>query len=109
MKLLLAAAFAATALSPAIAQNAHAGHAMPAAPAATTSAAARLTLDTPVETIVADPAGKAVLDANIPGLITHEQYEGFKRMGLRQLASYAPDKLTPEVLAKTEAELAAIK
>ena len=107
MKLLLAPALAAIA-TPALAQDPHAGHAMPAAPAAAT-AATRLNLDTPVEVIVADAAGKDVLDANIPELATHEHYNSFKQMGLKQLANYAPDKLTPEVLAKIETGLAAIK
>ena len=108
MKLLIAAAIAAAAASPAFAQDAHAGHADHAAQAATASTA-RLNLDTPVEVIVADAAGKAVLDTNIPELATHEHYNAFKQMGLRQLANYAPDRLTPEVLAKVETELAAIK
>jgi len=107
MKLVLAALAAAAITSPAFAQDAHAGHAdHAAAPAA---AAARLNLDTPVEAIVADPAGKSVLEANLPGVTTHEHYEMFKGMGLRQLADFAPDKLPPEVLAKVEADLAAIK
>lgn len=103
------AALAATAVAiPAAAQDAHAGHAM-AAHAAAPAAAARLNLDTPIEVIVADAAGKAVLDADLPGVTTHEHYPMFKGMGLKQLANYAPDKLTAEALAKVEAHLAAIK
>ena len=66
-------------------------------------------LDTPVETIVADPAGKAALDANLPGLTTHQHYEHLKGMSLRMIASMAPDQLTAEMLAKAKASLAAIK
>jgi hypothetical protein len=106
MKVLLAAALAAATAAPVIAQDAHAGHADHAAPAAATGA---LTLDTPVEAIVADTKGKAVLEANLPGVTTHEHYEMFKSMSLKQIAGVAPDKLTPEVLAKVEADLAAIK
>lgn len=109
MKIVLAALAVAATASPALAQDAHAGHDMTAKPAAGAATAARLNLDTPVETIVADPAGKAVLDANLPTLTAHEHYNAFKQMGLRQLANYAPDQLTPEVLAKVEADLAAIK
>jgi len=100
MRILLAAA--ALVLAPA------AGYAADTAPAAAT-AAARLNLDTPVETIVADAAGKAVLDADLPGVTTHEHYDMFKSMSLRALAGMAPDKLKPEVLAKVEADLAKIK
>jgi uncharacterized protein involved in exopolysaccharide biosynthesis len=98
-KLLVAAALAA--IVPATA------YAADTAPA--TEATARLSLDTPVETIVADAAGKAVLDADLPGVTTHEHYDMFKSMTLRQLATMAPDKLTAELLAKVEADLAKVK
>ena len=81
--------------------------AAPAAPVAATTSA--LTLDTPIAAIVAVPAGKAVLDADLPGLTTHESYEMIKGVSLTQLAGYAPDRLTPERLAKVSADLAAIK
>ena len=101
---------AALALAPFGAQaqdhSAHAGLQGPASPAAPDG---KLSLDTPVEAIVARPEGKAVLEANLPGVTTHEQYEMFKTMSLKQLAGMAPDKLTPEVLGKIEAGLAAIK
>ena len=71
--------------------------------------AARLNLDLPVEAIVADAAGKAVLDADIPELTPHPQYEMFKGMTLRQLANMVPDKLPAELLAKIEADLAKVK
>ena len=106
MRLLFCAALAAAAASPAFAQDAHAGHADHAAHA---TAAARLNLDTPVEAIVADPAGKAVIDKHLPAMTAHPQYEQAKSMGLRQIAAFAPEHITPELLAKIEADLAAIK
>ena len=109
MKLLFAAALAATAASPALAQDAHAGHAGHADHAAPAAAAARLNLDTPVEAIMADAAGKAVLEANLPGIGAHEHYEHFKAMGLKQIAGMAPAQLPAATLAKIETELAAIK
>jgi hypothetical protein len=84
-----------------------AGQAADTAPAAQTQA--RLSLDTPVEAIVADAAGRAVLDSNLPGVTTHEHYDMFKAMTLRQLSSIAPDKLSAETLAKVEADLAKVK
>lgn len=85
----------------------------PATPATTSpvpaSPAARLTLDTPVETIMADPKGKAVLDANLPQVATHPSYEMFKGMSLKQLQGYAADQLTDPVLAKVETALASVK
>ncbi len=93
------------------AANAAAPAPVAAAPvsAAAPAAATALTLDTPIEAIVANPAGKAVLDADLPGLTTNERYEMIKGISLTQLAGYAPDRLTPERLAKVSTDLAAIK
>ncbi len=105
MKIALFAALAAVTLAPAaVAQTAPATP--PAAPAA---AAAKFNLDTPVQDIVADEKAKAALDASLPGVTTHESYEMFKGMSLRQLAGMAPDKLTPEALAGAEKALAEVK
>ena len=85
----------------------------PAAPATATpaapAAATRLNLDTPIETVVADAEGKKVLDADLPGLTTNDKYDMFKSMSLNQVAGFAPDKLTPERLAKVASDLALIK
>ena len=81
----------------------------PAPVPTTTAPAARLNLDTPIETIVADAKGKAVLDADLPGVSNHPSYEMFKAMSLNQVQGYAPDKLTNEALAKVATDLAAIK
>jgi hypothetical protein len=48
--------------------------ATPAAPAAP-AAGAKFTLDTPLADIVADPAGKAVIDKDLPGLTSLEAFE----------------------------------
>lgn len=107
MKTALFAALAAVALAPvAAAQTAPAPAPAPAAPAA---AAAKFNLDTPIQDIVADDKAKAALEANLPGITTHESYEMFKGMSLNQLSGYAADKLTPEVLAKTAKALAEVK
>lgn len=79
------------------------------APAAPVAAAAKYTVDTPIETIVADPAGKAVIDANMPGLTTHAMFDQFKAMSLKQLAPMSGGKITDEGLAKIGPALAAVK
>ena len=110
-RLVITAALAIVAAVPASAQTAPAakpGTSTPAAPAAPTGAT-KFSLDTPVETLMADPAAKAVVEANVPGISTHESYDMFKSMSLSQLSGMAPDKLTPDVLAKTQAGLSAIK
>jgi hypothetical protein len=81
-----------------------AGPALAQAPAA--PAEAKFSLDTPIETLVADARAKAVVDADLPGLTSHPQYEQFKSMSLTMLASLAPDKLTPERLDKVKGDLA---
>ncbi len=77
----------------------------PAAPVGDT----KLTLDTPIARIVAEPAGKAALDAAIPGLTTHERYGTFKSMSLRQFQPVSQGLITGEALAKAEADLAAVQ
>ena len=109
MKLLLTAALAAAVSTPALAQDAHAGHAGhtgKSAPAATT---ARLTIDSPIEALLADAAAKAVVEATLPGLDKHPSYDMAKSMSLKQVQPYTNGAITDEALAKIAAGLAAIK
>jgi putative polyketide hydroxylase len=71
--------------------------------------ARKLTLDTPIEQIVAEPEGKAVLDANIPLVTGHEQYATFKSMSLRQLQPLSRGLITDAALEQTEAQLAEVR
>ena len=68
-----------------------------------------LTIDTPIETLMADPRSKAVLDANMPGVENHPMYEMVKGMSLRQVQPMSQGAISEELLAKIEQELAAIK
>ena len=104
MKLAFSAMILAMAAAPAFAQTAPAP-----APAADTTATAKFSLDTPIETIAADPAGKAVLDAAFPGMTSHPAYEQFKSMSLTAVQPLAQGQITDEQMAKAKAELAAIK
>ena len=83
------------------------------APATTAPAAgastAKYSLDTPLATIVADPAAKAILDKDMPGVTTHPMFEQVKTMSLNQVAPMAGGAITDEMLSKTSADLAAIK
>ena len=94
--LVAAAAFALVGAQPVLADT---------APSAT-APVAKYSLDTPIETLVADTRAKAVIDADLPDLTSHPQYEQFKGMSLTVLAGFAPDKLTPEVLGKVKDDLA---
>ena len=85
--------------------------AVPSAIAAQQTAApqqAPLTIDTPIEAIVAVPAGKAVLEAKMPTLLTHPSYEQFKGMSLKELQPYSQGAITDEKLADVDAALRAI-
>lgn len=108
MKLALALALSVLAAGPLFAQTMPAP-APAAAPAPAPATAPKYTLDTPIETIAADPAGKAVLDADMPGLTTHASYDMFKSMSLTQLAPMSQGKITEAGLARAAADLAAIK
>jgi len=79
----------------------------PQTPAPATPAP-KYTLDTPIETLVADPRAKLVLDTDLPGLTSHPQFETFKGMSLTALSGFAPDKLTPDRLEKVKVELASL-
>lgn len=54
---------------------------------------------TPIAELVADPASKAVIDKELPGVTQHPAYEQFKGMTLRQLQPMAGGMLTEEKLA----------
>jgi len=103
-----AAALTVLAAAPAFAQAPAATPAPAAAPAAALAPAASGALSvesTPIETIVANPAGKAVLDKDLPGLTTHEAYEQFKAMTLAQVAPMSQGAITPEALKTVQADL----
>ncbi len=74
----------------------------------TTMTAAGMSLDTPIETIVANPAGKAVLDKDLPGLTTHPAYDQFKSMSLKEVQPMSQGAITDAALAKTGADLASL-
>jgi hypothetical protein len=80
-----------------------------AAPAPSAAAVAAFSIDSPIEQLVANPAAKAVLEADFPGVTTHPAYEQFKAMSLKQLAPYSNGIITDEKLAKASADLAAVK
>ena len=78
-------------------------------PAATPPEASQtLSIDTPIETLVATPTAKAALEADIPGLTTHPMYDQFKHDSLRALAPKFGGAITEKDLAKMQADLAAL-
>ena len=100
------------AAAPAFAQDAPAPAPAPAAPApapAAPASDAKFNLDTPLQDIVADEKGKAVIEKHFPGMIALPEYEMFKAISLTQLQPYSNGKITDEMLAATAKDLAEIK
>lgn len=77
------------------------------APAAPTAAA--VTLDTPIEVLIAGDKTKAILDARVPGLTSHPMLDQFKSMSLKQLQPMAGGQLTDAMLEAVAADLASGK
>ncbi len=66
------------------------------------------TQDTPVEKIAADPQAKAILDRDIPGLLSDIRYPLFKGMSLKAMSQASDGDLTQETVNKTVADLQAL-
>ena len=81
----------------------------PAPPPAPVVAVAKLSIDSPIEALAADPVAKAALDANFPGVTTHSMYEQFKNLSIKQLQPMAADKITDAAIAKLATDLAPLK
>jgi hypothetical protein len=64
--------------------------------------------DTPLETLAADPAAVAVLNKDLPGLLSDAQYPMFKQMSLKTLQQASGGDLSREDLNKTVADLQAL-
>ena len=72
------------------------------------AASQALSIDTPIEALVAVPAAKAVLDADIPGLTTHPMYDKFKQESLHSVAPKFGGAIKDKDVAKVQADLAAL-
>jgi hypothetical protein len=66
------------------------------------------TRDTPVERIAADPAAAAILNKDLPGLLSNAQYSLFKSMSLKQLQAASGGDLSERDVNKTVADLQAL-
>jgi hypothetical protein len=64
--------------------------------------------DTPIETLAADPAAVAVLNRDLPGLLSDHQYPVFKRMSLKAIQDASGGDLSAVDVDKTVADLQAL-
>jgi hypothetical protein len=72
---------------------------------AVTASPASYSQDTPLETLAADPAAVAILNKDLPGLLTDAQYPIFKHMSLKTLQEASGGDLSKNDVSKTVAEL----
>lgn len=64
--------------------------------------------NTPVEKLAADPAAAAVLNKDLPGLLTDSQYSLFKSMSLKQLQAASGGDMSEQDVDKAVADLQAL-
>lgn len=74
-----------------------------------TATVAALTVESPIEALMADERAKAVVDKHLPGIDQHPSYEDFKSLSLKSLAPFSQGLITEDVLAKIATDLAAIQ
>ena len=77
-------------------------------PAAPPPVQAAFSVHTPVKLIAADARGKAILNRDVPGLLSNPQYPAFCDMSLAELAPLSGGKLTQATLTKVQADLAGL-
>jgi hypothetical protein len=65
-------------------------------------------LDTPIAELIADPRARAILDRDVPGMSDDPNLSKFQTLSLRKLAPLSGGQMTPALLAKIGADLAAI-
>ena len=90
------------ATAPAIAQD----DAAPATDTATDATEAELTIDTPIEVLMADDGAREIVLAEIPGLDEHPAYGQFKALSLKAVQPFSQGMITDEMLATIAAALA---
>jgi hypothetical protein len=79
----------------------------PVPPPTALSSAAELNIGMPVEQIAASPAGRAILNKDLPALLPHPAYEQVKNLTLREIQPMSGGVITDDVIAKIDADLKA--
>ena len=80
-----------------------------ATPPAPAVAAGGYSIDTPIADLIAEPRAKAILDRDVPGMSDDPNLPKFQSLSLRKLAPLSGGQMTPALLAKVAADLAAIE
>jgi hypothetical protein len=74
----------------------------------TSAQAGTYSLETPISTIAADPKAAAVVNKNIPGLLSNSNFDVFKALNLKQVSALSGGKLTKDMLNRTQADFEAM-
>lgn len=77
-------------------------------PASAAGLRASFTLETPIADLIADPAARAILDRDLPGLSTDENLPKFAKLGLRQFQPLTGGQLTDAMLGKVARDLSTL-
>ncbi len=77
-----------------------------AVPAAAEEAAAALTIDTPIETLMANEDARGIVLAEMPDLDQHPAYSQFKALSLKAVQPFSQGMVTDEMLDNIAADLA---
>lgn len=80
--------------------------AAPPPPVDTTSG--RLSINSPIAAIVADPKGKAILDNRVPGLTSHPLFDSIKQMSLPQLVPVSEGQVADDQVEAVKRDLEAL-
>jgi hypothetical protein len=75
---------------------------------ATAAQAGGYNLETPIAALAADPKAAAVVDKNIPGLLSNANFDVFKALNLKQVSALSGGKLTKDMLNRTKADFEAM-
>jgi len=67
------------------------------------------TAETEIGTLLDNPAARAVVDKHIPGFSSGDQINMVRSMTLKGLQQFSPDKVTDQVLAEIDADLAKLR
>jgi para-nitrobenzyl esterase len=82
--------------------------AAPAVPAPAAPAAALSTATTTIGDIIDNPAAKAIVEKYLPGFSSHPQIDMARSFTLKAVQSFRPDMISDELLAKIDADFAAL-
>ena len=68
----------------------------------------KLTINSSIETLMANEKSAAILEKHLPGIGSHSAYDQFKGMSLVELQPWSAGLVTDEIIAAVTADLEAL-